>query len=226
MDTFANSVAPKPKKVGLFGGTFDPVHCGHIAMAAAAIDLVGLDELKLIPCHQPPHRERPQLSSEQRIDLLNLALDGSALMQVDDRELRRDGPSWTVDTLSSFRDEWGDDCSLVLLMGADAYSALTTWHQWERLPQLAHIGVFVRPGYSLPKEGILAQWLANSAAADPQICTAQAPFGSVFAIEQPPLAISATQIRHQLATGILPDTLPLAVRDYIAQQGLYGYSPR
>ncbi len=208
------------KTIGLFGGTFDPVHDGHLHVALEAKNALNLDEVRLLPCHQPPHKNTPELSSEQRLLLLRLAANNLDGLLVDDRELRRDKLSWTVDTLKECRTEFGDEVSITLLMGADAYNGLQSWHHWQMLPKLAHIGVLQRPGYQLPHHGVLADWLAVSTAA--KIHTEAA--GMVIAIKQPILPWSATEIREQLIRGVRPKGLPKVVFDYIVTHQLYGFT--
>lgn len=203
--------------LGLLGGTFDPVHLGHIHMALAAKKRLNLTELRLLPCHQPPHREQPQLTSEQRRHLLQLAIEGMNGLCIDDREMRRSGPSYTVDTLQDLRKEVGADVSIVLLMGADAYASLTQWHQWQKLLKLAHIGVFLRPGFVLPVSGVLADLLIHSTGRDIEKSRA----GSVMVLNQMPIDISATEIRSQLAAGKVPSQLAPNVYNYIINNQLY-----
>ncbi|MBX2807700.1 MAG: nicotinate-nucleotide adenylyltransferase [Cellvibrionaceae bacterium] len=209
------------QRVGLFGGTFDPVHQGHIHMACEAQRQLGFDKVYLLPSSCPPHRDQPQLSPRQRLHLLNLAVADCAGLIVDDREIHRAGPSYTVDTLKSFRDELGEQASISLLMGADAFSHLTQWHQWQQLPQLAHIVVVERPGYSLPDKGILGGWLSLS---DSEQIRQQAA-GQAVSVALTALDISATAIRQQLSSGLLPATLPKPVAEYIEEYHLYGFHP-
>ena len=210
------------RTIGFFGGTFDPVHCGHIQMALAAKNILQLDEVRLLPCHQPPHRDTPQLTSQQRLLLLALAIKDIDGLSIDDRELQRDNFSWTVETLKDCRKEFGDELSITLLMGVDAYNNLQSWHEWQQLPKLAHIGVLQRPGYSLPKEGILADWLAASSAANIHRQSA----GMVVALQQPQLPWSANEIRKQLALGIKPKGISEQVYDYIVAHQLYGFTEK
>lgn len=214
------------KTIGVFGGTFDPVHNAHIQMALSALSKLDLDEVRLIPCHQPPHRDQPQLTSRQRLHLLELATAHHPSLLVDDRELKRSGPSWTVDTLRDLRQEFGEQVSIVLLMGADAYSSLNSWHQWQQLPKLAHIAVFLRPGYSLPDSGPLSEYLDRSSSGQPLLLGIQnQPSGLVAALDQSQVDLSATYVREQLGKGRLPSGLDPAVSHYIVQHQLYGYKP-
>ena len=210
------------RTIGFFGGTFDPVHCGHLQMALAAKKHLKLDEVRLLPCHQPPHRAAPQLTSQQRLLLLNLAVQEVDGLSIDDRELRRDKLSWTVDTLKDCRQEFGDELSIILLMGVDAYNGLQQWYEWQQLPKLAHIGVLQRPEYTMPKVGILANWLERSSAANIR----RQPAGTVIALEQPQLPWSATEIREQLALGVQPKGLPESVFNYIVAHQLYGFTEK
>ncbi|MGH1485140.1 MAG: nicotinate-nucleotide adenylyltransferase [Cellvibrionaceae bacterium] len=203
--------------IGLLGGTFDPVHLGHIQMALEAKQCLNLAEVRLMPCHQPPHREQPQLTSEQRVCLLQLAIEGIDGLSIDDREMRREGPSYTVDTLKDLRKELGPDVSIVLLMGADAYASLTQWHRWQELLKLAHIGVFLRPGFVLPASGILSDLLNDSDVSDIEKKVA----GSVVALNQKQVDISATEIRRQLAAEEVPSQLAQNVYEYIINNQLY-----
>ena len=173
-----------------------------------------------MPCRLPPHRDPPHLTGDQRLHLLRLTAANFDSLRVDDCELKREGPSYTIDTLKALRTELGNDVSLVLIMGADAYCNLTRWHQWSKLLELANIAVLKRPGYELPQEGILADWLQNST---PEQVTEQ-PAGIAFALDQRQTDVSATQVRRQLAEGQVPDHLIPAVRDYILDHQLYGFT--
>jgi nicotinate-nucleotide adenylyltransferase len=178
--------------------------------------------VRLLPCHQPPHRAAPQLTSQQRLLLLNLAVQEVDGLSIDDRELRRDKLSWTVDTLKDCRKEFGDELSITLLMGVDAYNGLQQWYEWQQLPKLAHIGVLQRPEYTMPKVGVLANWLERSSAANIH----RQPAGTVIALEQPQLPWSATKIRKQLALGVQPKGLPESVFNYIVAHQLYGFTEK
>ncbi len=206
------------RAIGVFGGTFDPVHKGHIQMALEAKQHLGLEEVRLIPCHCPPHRDTPTVNSEQRLHLLSLAATGHRGLVVDDRELRRDGASYTVDTLASLRQELDEQHSLVFILGMDAFVHLKHWHQWERLRELAHLVVLERPNSPLVSDSELRSWLAN---ADSPEAIYERQSGALVMLRQSLLPISATQIRQQLSCGDAASDLPESVARYINEQGLY-----
>ena len=208
--------------VGILGGTFDPVHLGHIHMAQEARLCLGLSEVRLLPCYQPPHRELPCLTADQRLHLLRLATSGIQGLVVDDREFKRQGPSYTIDTLCELRQCLGNRVSLVLLMGADAYSGLLSWHRWDALLNVAHIAIFQRPGCALPAQGVLADLINQSDIGQLH----QNIAGSVVVLNQQQMDISATAIRQQLAAGVLSRYLSPAVRNYISQNQLYGFNEK
>jgi len=205
----------------MLGGTFDPVHHGHLRTALELRDRLGTDQLRLIPCHRPPHRDSPRCSAAQRLAMLQLAIEGEEGLRVDDRELRADGPSYSVDTLRSLRAEFGPDCALVMVIGSDALLGLAGWHRWQQLLTLAHILVVHRPGWQLDPQHPLAPWVAQhqvEAVADLR----RSPHGSLLWMQLTPLAISATQIREEIRAGRSPRyLLPDAVCAYIARHGLY-----
>jgi nicotinate-nucleotide adenylyltransferase len=187
-------------------------------MAIEARECLGLDEVRLIPCHRPPHRDAPTVDSFQRLHLLSLAISGHEGLLVDDRELMRDTASYTVDTLISLRTELGADLSIVLMLGVDAFVHLTTWHQWQRLRELAHIAVIARPNSPAIIDEELKQWLSQ---ADDHNIVHQQATGGVLMLTQSLLPISATTIRQQLKNGEEVTDLPSQVAKYISEQGFY-----
>jgi len=208
--------------IAIFGGTFNPVHHGHIRSALELGDELGLSEVRLMPCHRPVHREQPECSSEHRLAMLNLAIEGKSMLSVDDRELRRSDLSYSIDSLIELRNELGDQVVLCMVVGSDAFAKLETWHRWQELLDYAHIIVLSRPGYSLPNSSSLQTWLK-------QVCLENKtellnrPAGGVLMLELTQLLISATVIRAQIIQGVSPRFLmPDAVWQYINEQQLYG----
>jgi len=189
------------KPLAILGGTFDPVHIGHLCVAWEAAELLDA-EVRLVPASVPPHRTPPVASAAQRVALLRAALAGQDRLQLDLRELEREGPSYSVDTLEALRAEQGER-PLVLLMGADAFAGLPTWHRWARLFELAHIGVFARPGFDVTWSPELQQ-VAGHRWVEPAGDWRRRPAGCVFPLEVTPLEISATRVRTLLASGRLP----------------------
>ena len=189
------------RPLAVLGGTFDPVHIGHLAVAWEAAELLDA-EVRLMPAAVPPHRTPPVASPAQRVALLRAALAGQDRLRLDLRELERPGPSYTVDTLEALRAERGER-PLVLLMGADAFAGLPTWHRWERLFDLAHLGVLARPG-TPPDWPDALRAAAQGRLADPADRWRDRPAGHVLPLDVTPLDISATRIRRLLADGRSP----------------------
>jgi len=208
------------RRIGVLGGTFDPIHIGHLRGALEVAELLALDEVRLIPSARPPHRDAPQVTAEQRLQLVRLAAEGEPLLRVDDRELARTTPSWTIDTLESLRAELGVDAQLFLLLGWDAFCGLPSWHRWTELLQHCHVLVLQRPDADTEAPEALRDLLAARSVNEPAaLC---GPAGQIVFVWQTPLAVSATDIRRRLATGrsvrfLLPD----AVLHYIDAHGLY-----
>jgi len=207
--------------IAVFGGTFDPVHFGHLRPLLEVKQALGLDEVRLIPCFIPPHRQEPGASAEQRLAMLELAVAETPGFVIDQRELQRGGPSYMVDTLQSLRDELGSHTPLCLIMGLDAFVALDSWHQWQCLNELAHIVVTQRPGGLVPKVGAVAGLVEQAQALDVDELQQQ-PAGRVYFQSVTQLDISATVIRELLVHGqdvrfLMPDD----VRHYIEAHGLY-----
>jgi len=208
------------KRIGILGGTFDPVHIGHLRGALEVAEQFALDELRLIPSARPPHRGTPQVSAEDRLAMVRCAVAGVPPLTVDDRELRRDRPSYTIDTLESLRRELAPDDQLFLVLGWDAFCGLPTWHRWEELLDHCHILVLQRPDIGSEPPESLRNLLAARSVGNPQaLC---GPGGNIAFVWQTPLEVSATQIRERLASGrsvrfLVPD----AVLAYIHAHGLY-----
>lgn len=186
------------RPLAIFGGTFDPVHLGHLSVAWEAAELLDAD-VRLMPASVPPHRPAPAADAAQRAAMLRAALQEQSRLTLDTRELERSGPSYTIDTLIELRAEHGDR-PLVLLLGADAFAGLPTWHRWRELFDLAHIGVLSRPGVeaTLPEE--LEAEVASRRGADAGVLRSL-PAGKLIELAVTPLEISATRIRELLAAG-------------------------
>ena len=213
-----------PEPLGLFGGTFDPVHFGHLRLAEEAISQLGLGGVRWIPAGQPPHRNQPEVTARQRLEMVLRSTEKNERFSVDASEVEAAAPSYTVCTLERLRAELGSEYPLVLLVGADAFAGLTTWHRWRDIFALAHIAVSHRPGFpveisSLPNE-LATEFndrrLSNASALK------DAPAGGVVTFAMTQLAISATQIRKLLANGLSARyLLPDSVLDYIQAHQLY-----
>ncbi|MSQ59765.1 MAG: nicotinate-nucleotide adenylyltransferase [Betaproteobacteria bacterium] len=206
---------------GILGGTFDPIHYGHLRLGEELGDALGLEHVRLVPAKLPPHRAEPEVSAQHRLAMARLAAAGNPLFVVDDRELRREGPSYTADTLLELRNELGNQVPLCLMLGVDAFVALMTWSRWRQLFDLAHLVIATRPGYSL-EVGQLPEPLG--AITRERIATGfgTAPSGCVLIREIAALDISASSIRQALARRhstryLLPDS----VLDYIRAHHLY-----
>jgi nicotinate-nucleotide adenylyltransferase len=210
--------------LGLFGGTFDPVHFGHLRLAEEAVSHLGLTGVRWIPAGQPPHRGQPEVTAKQRLEMVLRSTAKNARFFVDASEVEAAAPSYTVNTLERLRGELGAEQSLVLLVGADAFAGLSTWHRWQDIFALAHIAVSHRPGFPIEISSLPAPLSS-------QFCSRQqsdvyrlkdTPAGTIVSFAMTQLAISATQIRQLLANErsaryLLPDS----VLDYIQRHQLY-----
>ncbi|MGE5385686.1 MAG: nicotinate-nucleotide adenylyltransferase [Betaproteobacteria bacterium] len=210
--------------LGVFGGTFDPVHFGHLRLAEEARQDLGLPQVRWIPAGQPPHRQVPQVTARHRLDMVRLAVAENAAFSVDPAEVEAERPSFSVPTLERLRTEVGERRPLVLLLGADAFAGLSTWHRWRELLELAHLGVAHRPGYTIDAENLPPEladlYLARSS--DDAAVLAAAPAGRVVTFPMTPLAISATRVRQLLVDGRSPRYLiPDSVIAYIQRHNLY-----
>lgn len=209
-------------KVGMLGGTFDPVHLGHLRSALEVREALGLDRLHLIPAPQPPLRETPCVSADQRYELLKLGVANTPGLVADDRELRRLGPSYSVDTLAELRREYGVEVPLVMVIGFDAFLKLPKWHQVDTIFELAHLVVIARPGYQTPWPALLRE-LVGHREVNSVSTLMQQPHGAMLSLALPSLmTISATYVRERLNAGkSVRYLLPEAVEARILQQRLY-----
>lgn len=205
------------RPLGIFGGTFDPIHYGHLRPAQEVLTALPLTQIRFIPCANPPHRSDPVASADQRLQMLRLALADCPGFVVDDREIQRGGPSYSVLTLESLRVEVGGR-PLCFILGLDAFLQLETWHRWTEIPDLAHLVVLTRPGWVL---GDLPRW-AQGRQCDEAGLLAGSPAGRLFFLAVTPQNISASGIRATLSQGGSVDgLLPQAVQGFICQNHLY-----
>jgi len=204
----------------ILGGTFDPVHFGHLRPAMDVQQALGIACVHLLPCRVPPHRPQPLASAEQRLAWLQLAVADEPALEIDERELHREGPSYMVDTLETLRAEQGGS-PVCLVLGMDALLGLEGWHRWQDILALCHLVVMQRPGNVWPQQGPLAKRLKNARVTDAGALRLQAA-GCVIGVPVTQLAISSTQIRDLLAAGKSPRyLLPDAVLDRIREEKWY-----
>ena len=207
--------------VGVFGGTFNPVHYGHLRSALELVERLQLEQLRLMPSASPPHRDAPECSAERRAAMVELAVSGEPRLVCDAREMQRPGKSYTIDSLIELRGELGTRQGLCMVLGCDAVQDIATWHRWQELLDWAHIVIIARPGWQLPRAGKLAQWLKAHQLESPELLR-QRPCGGIVIEELRPLAISSTEIRDLLASGRSARYLmPQSVLDYIQTHTLY-----
>lgn len=223
--------------LGIFGGTFDPPHIAHLRLAIEAREMLGLEQIVIVPAGNPPLRDAPQASPQDRLAMVKRAIADLPYCHVDASEIFADGPSYTIATLERLRQQHGRQRPLVLLLGVDAFVRLPAWHRWHELFALAHIGVATRPGHpALPQkvgtdETASAAWEGELAA---ELVTeyvarlghaadlAQKPAGRIVPFDITPLDVSATLIRRLLADGRDARHLVSApVLDYIDSHAIY-----
>ena len=209
--------------IGIVGGTFDPIHFGHLRMAQELGESLNLGEVRFMPAARPPHREEPHSAGIHRAELVRLAIAGNPLFSIDMREFGREGPSYMFDTLGSLRADLGKAVPLYLLLGADAFLGLPTWHRWRELFDLAHIAVAHRPGFTLDADSPLippelrAEWQQRYSEYPRNF-----PNGIILSREITALDISASAIRDSLSQSRSARyLLPESVLGYILKHQLY-----
>lgn len=208
------------RPIGIFGGTFDPIHYGHLRSAFEMLQALRFEEVRFIPCGDPPHRGTTFADAELRYRMVEVATRSQDGFTCDDQEIRRDGPSFTIDTLTALREEFPRR-SLGLILGMDAFLGLSTWHRWDEILDVAHIVVAHRPGWKAPDIGPLGEMISEFGThrvADLH----DALHGRVYIHAVTQLEISSTEIRDLVAAGrdarfLMPD----AVREVIEESGIY-----
>lgn len=206
--------------LGIFGGTFDPVHCGHLRMATELLACLPFAEIRFIPCQQPVLKDPACAQAKHRLAMLELALQEIPRLCADPRELQRNTPSYMVETLTSLRQEYPQD-PLCLIIGMDAFLGLCKWYKYQQLIALAHFVVINRAHYHLPDNGYISTLLARHQIAD-KTQLLNKPAGHILLQHLSPVNISSSHIRLQIAQGKdVEDQLPPAVWQYIQEQQLY-----
>lgn len=220
------SIAP----IGILGGTFDPIHNGHLRLAQEALEQCGLSAVRFIPGGTPPHRDAPHVTAQQRLDMVRLALQGNPAFVLDEHEIRCTDPCYTVNTLTALRAELGAQQPLCLLMGGDAFLQLHTWHEWKKLFELAHIVAIQRAGgrplgnaINGTDTALRNEYHARLAPA-PRVLH-ESPAGAILVVDMPALEISATSIRRRCAESrSIRYLLPDPVFNYIQSHQLYTHA--
>lgn len=206
--------------IGIFGGTFDPIHYGHTKIAEVLIQSLDLQEMLFIPNKKPMYRKHPAASAEDRLAMVRLATSKNPKFIVNDLELHRPGPTYSIDTITTLRERMPNQ-PLCLILGTDVFSKMNSWHNWKAIPSLVHLVIINRPKVTLPHEPWLSDLLKEREITDSKKLQS-APGGYIFQHELKPMLISATEIREKLNTGddvsaeIDPDVLR-----YIKQHHLY-----
>lgn len=209
-------------RIGILGGMFNPVHFGHLRAAIEVCELLRLDEVRLFPCAQPPHRDAPAVRAELRSEMVAAAVAGSRVLKLDPREQELAPPSYTLRTLQSLRVEF-PSASFVLLLGEDAFKGFHRWHEWQLITQLCHIAVMHRPGsHRRPAAAAIKEWVHEVEVPPQQLFADDARAGRVAFCDIPALDISSTRIRNLLQAGrdarfLLPDP----VLEIIQREKLY-----
>lgn len=208
------------KPIAILGGTFDPIHYGHLRTALEIYQRYEIQEVRLIPCQQPVLKNGTHATVAQRLAMLQLAVNNESEIKIDERELHRTTPSYTFDTLVSLREEL-KDTPIWLVLGSDIFENFTKWYRFNELIHLAHFFVVKRPGFVLPKNGEAAQLFQTHQCDDIALLQNQNA-GKIITVELTPLSISATAIREQIQKQLSPRyLLPDSVLDYINQHNLY-----
>lgn len=217
--------APPPRHaIGILGGTFDPIHFGHLRCADEIAESCSLSQVRLVPAGVPPHRDAPHASPQQRFEMTCLAVEGNSKLAADQTEIFRQGPCYTVETLAELRVEFGSHIPICLLLGADAFQQLTSWHRWPQLFELAHLIVAERPGFRLDADTLATELRAefDMRLRNDHGAINETAHGAIFVAPITALDISATDIRARLGREqsvryLLPDV----VLDYIQASRLY-----
>ena len=214
------------KKIGIFGGTFDPIHRGHMGIAHELTEQLQLDRVHFVPCHYPPHRPAPAVTGQQRLAMIKSAIADQVNFVADDRELLSDSASYSIDTLNSFRQEYGNETALYFFMGMDSLLQFPSWHRWQDFLDFCHIVVAARPGLAPPEEDtIIGQYYVAHQADNAKVLTKT--HGYITIMPTTPLDIAANEIRADVKAGAKSNNaLPETVWSYIKDNRLYDYTEK
>lgn len=216
------TIANPAELIAYFGGTFDPIHYGHLRPVSALAAEIGVTRIILMPNNVPPHREQPEASAQQRKRMAELAIADRPLFTVDDRELQRLTPSYTIDTMEMIRAEMGSEIPLAFIIGQDSLLTLHTWHRWQCLLDVCHLLVCARPGYRTALDTAEQQdWLEAHRVENAADLHAQ-PQGLIYLAHTPLVTLSATDIRQRRQNDQpCDDLVPPAVLQFMDAHGLY-----
>ena len=207
--------------VALLGGTFNPIHFGHLNLANCLVDYLQVESVRMIPCAIPPHRETPSVSAEQRLAMLQLAIDDHPLLTSDDLELRKSTPSYSIETVQQIRQQVGEETPLFFCIGMDSLLTIDSWHHWQQLLDYCHLAICPRPGYKLPIKGHLAEWIEQNLCDDIARVKTLAQ-GCLHLCKIPLKDISSTAIRDSIKCAQSIDHLtPKSVVNFITKHSLY-----
>ncbi|MEX2132001.1 MAG: nicotinate-nucleotide adenylyltransferase [Pseudohongiellaceae bacterium] len=208
------------KRLGVMGGMFDPVHLGHLQAAVTAMQSLHLESIRLIPCYQPNHRDPAICSPSQRLEMLHLATAGMSGIIIDDREIRRGGVSYTVDTLTALHEEFAN-AVFVFVLGIDSFLSITDWYRWERLFELCHFLVLGRPGYQVNPETEIGRQFRDRRVNNPQDLFKNIS-GGVLLVSDMNVGLSSSAVREKIRIGeSIRGMVPQVIESYLVEHNLY-----
>ena len=205
----------------VMGGTFDPIHHGHLRSAVDILDFFRFKTLRMVPCFQPVHKDQPSVTPEQRLQMVELGIQADIRLEVDPREILREGPSYTKDTLQELRNELGEEEPIIMVVGMDSFLSLPTWAEWRSLLSVAHILVISRPGWEPDFISVLEEFYEKHRAQN--IAELQcAPAGKIWMESFTPLAISSSQVRKLCRENAsIAYLVPETIQRFIEAHSLY-----
>ncbi len=207
--------------LGIFGGSFDPPHFGHIKSALTLLELFDFEQIRFVPCQLSPHKNEVHASSQHRLKMLGLVCDSHNKLVVDDCELKREAPSYTIDTLVEFREKFGKKKSLVLILGMDAYLSFCKWHRYEEILSYCHLMLLQRPGYTLPKSGCEKDFIEEYLVKDINLLVNNTN-GKIYLSEIEKIDLSSTAVRNTISDEEQPRySIPGNIWNYIKRNNLY-----